>query len=90
MSNYHYSYIYRDNYFYGSEICEMIDKCQVERDELRRDKLLTTSFAYDLKQMVLGLPRDIHKGKPKDTEYNVNGTIYKNGVPVPAEDTGRV
>ena len=66
MSQLHYSYIYSDSYFYGKDLIDMIDILQLEREQLRRDKRLTTSFAYDLKQMILGLPRDSHKPKNKE------------------------
>tara|TARA_R110002110_G_scaffold76807_8_gene202086 strand:+ start:255 stop:668 length:414 start_codon:yes stop_codon:yes gene_type:complete len=90
MSQLHYSYLYGDGYFYGTELVKMIDEIEIEREELRKDRLLTTSFANDLKNRVMGLPRDLHFGKPKDKEYNIKGTIYKNGIPVPADDVGRV
>jgi hypothetical protein len=94
MSSLHYSYFYRDSYFYSEDLVKMIDDIEIEREQLRKDKLLKTSFASDLKNRVMGIPRDLVKDLanhyPPDKEYNIKGTVYKNGKVVPADDVGRV
>lgn len=84
MSKLHYSYLYGDSYFYSKDLMEIIDNLQVERNELRRKNKIITSFAYDLKQILLGEERSIHEDKPKDKEYKIDGTVYKNGKVVPS------
>ena len=85
----HYSYIYRDSYFYGEDIIKLIDEVEREREALRGKKLLITSFAVDLKNKVLGIPRPIRE--LRDTPYKIKDTFYnKNGTVMVADDTGRV
>jgi hypothetical protein len=86
----HYSYLYGDNYFYGKDLVSMIEELQREREALRGLHLLNTSFPEDLKNMVLGIERDLHKNRPKDKPYKIKDTWYKNGKVMPAEDVGRV
>ena len=86
----HYSYLYGDNYFYGKDLIELIDDVTRDREALRGQKLLRTSFPEDLKNKVLGIDRDIHKNQPKGKEYVYKGTTYKDGKVVPAEDVGRL
>lgn len=85
----HYSYIYGAEYFYRDDIIELIDQVVAEREELRPHKLLNTSFAQDIKNKILGIPRPLRekKDKPykiKETWYNANGTVMV------AKDVGRV
>ena len=85
----HYSYIYRDSYFYGEDIIKMVDEVEREREALRGKKLLITSFAVDLKNKILGIPRPIRE--LRDTPYKIKDTFYnKNGTVMVADDVGRV
>lgn len=86
----HYSYIYGDSYFYGKDIIKIIERIQREREELRAARLLRTTFPEDMKNAILGIDRDIHKGQPKGKEYEYKGTVYKDGKVVPAPDVGRI
>ena len=68
----HYSYLYRDSYFYGEDIIKLI-----------------TSFAVDLKNKILGIPRPLRE--TKDLPYKIKGTWRnKDGTVMVADDTGRV
>ena len=85
----HYSYIYRDSYFYGEDIIKLIDEVECEREALRGKKLLITSFAVDLKNKILGIPRPLKE--LRDTPYKIKDTFYnKNGTVMVADDVGRV
>ena len=85
----HYSYLYRDSYFYGEQIIKMIDEVEREREALRGEKLLITSFAVDLKNKVLGISRPLRE--TKDLPYKIKGTWRnKDGTVMVADDTGRV
>ena len=85
----HYSYLYRDSYFYGEQIIKLIDEVEREREELRGKKLIITSFAVDMKNKILGLPRPLKE--LRDTPYKIKDTFYnKNGTVMVADDVGRV
>ena len=62
----HYSYIYGTEYFYTSEIIELIEKVQTEREVLRASGLLLTTFAEDLKNEILKQPRKTKETNEKD------------------------
>jgi len=90
MSQYHYSYVYGDKYFYGQEIIDLVDEVAREREDLRPKKLLKTSFAQDLKNKILGIERPLQDKKSQPyknacgTWFNADGTVMK------AMDVGRV
>jgi len=79
----HYSYLY-GNYFYEQDITQMIDELTIERAELKKDKILFTSFVEDFKNKLLGIPRDFHRNAPVNKEYNIRGTVYMNGKVMPS------
>ena len=85
----HYSYIYGEAYYYSQQIFDLIDEVEREREELRGKKLLITSFAIDLKNKILNIPRPLRE--LRDTPYKIKDTFYnKNGTVMVADDTGRV
>jgi hypothetical protein len=67
----------------------MIDEVEREREALRGEKLLITSFAIDLKNKVLGIPRPLRE--TKDLPYKIKGTWRnRDGTVMVSDDTGRV
>ena len=90
MSSYHYSYVYADKYFYGAEIIELIDLVHREREDLRPQKLLVTSFAQDLKNKVLGIERPLRVRSAEAYQKKCGTWFNKDGTVMSAEDVGRL
>lgn len=60
-----YSYLF-GNYFYQTEIIDMINKCEEKRKNRRLEgKTLKTSFAEDLKNLMMGIEDVIVSGCDK-------------------------
>jgi hypothetical protein len=69
----------------------MIDDLQAEREALRKDKILFTSFVEDFKNKLMNVKRDYHKNAPKNKEYTLPcGTVFYNGKVCIADDVGRI
>jgi hypothetical protein len=85
----HYSYIYQDFYYYREDMIEIVNLIELQREELRGKRLLCTSFAEDLKNHILGIPRPLKEKRTepyliKDTWHNADGSVMI------ADDVGRV
>ena len=72
-----------------TDIIKMVDEVEREREALRGKKLIITSFAVDLKNKILGIPRPLKE--LRDTPYKIKDTFYnKDGTVMVADDVGRV
>lgn len=85
----HYSYVYMDYYYYKDEMLKLIDEVKDEREQLRKENKIITTFAEDLKNKLLGIARPLREKREKP--YKINGTWFNaDGSVMSAEDVGRV